>query len=178
MTALVCDICGGCLVSHEGGDLFICESCGTKHTKERAKEIYASIVGTVQVDGIASAGNLLIRAHELEHDFEGAKAKEYYNRVLENDVNNKEAREALARLRPPVPGDIRTAKIRSLMSFGAVAVLPGGEEGLIHISKLAPYRVERVEDAVQVGDIVRVKVMEIDQQNRISLSVRDASPSN
>jgi polyribonucleotide nucleotidyltransferase len=56
------------------------------------------------------------------------------------------------------------------MNFGAfVAVLPG-KEGLVHISQLAPTRIEKVEDAVKVGDEIMVKVMEIDSQGRINLS--------
>jgi hypothetical protein len=56
------------------------------------------------------------------------------------------------------------------MNFGAfVAILPG-KEGLVHISQLAPQRVERVEDVVKPGDQIMVKVMEIDSQGRINLS--------
>ena len=60
--------------------------------------------------------------------------------------------------------------VTRLMNFGAfVAVLPG-KEGLVHISQLAPRRVEKVEDVVKVGDEIMVKVMEIDSQGRINLS--------
>ena len=63
-----------------------------------------------------------------------------------------------------------SARSRDLMNFGAfVAILPG-KEGLVHISQLAPQRVERVEDVVKVGDEIMVKVMEIDSQGRINLS--------
>ena len=56
------------------------------------------------------------------------------------------------------------------MNFGAfVAFLPG-KEGLVHISQLAPQRVERVEDVVKIGDQIMVKVVEIDSQGRINLS--------
>src|SRR5205823_2765248 len=62
--------------------------------------------------------------------------------------------------------------VKRIMDFGAfVEVLPG-KEGLVHISQLAPYRVNRVEDIVQVGDKLDVKVMEIDSQGRINLSHR------
>jgi len=60
--------------------------------------------------------------------------------------------------------------VTRLMNFGAfVAVLPG-KEGLVHISQLAPQRVEKVEDVVKVGDEIMVKVVEIDSQGRINLS--------
>jgi polyribonucleotide nucleotidyltransferase len=70
-------------------------------------------------------------------------------------------------------GKIYTGKVTRLMNFGAfVEVLPG-KEGLVHISQLALERVGKVEDVVTVGDIVTVKVTEIDRQGRVNLSRRD-----
>jgi len=69
-----------------------------------------------------------------------------------------------------VVGETYMGTVTRLMNFGAfVAVLPG-KEGLVHISQLAPGRVEKVEDAVKIGDEIMVKVMEIDSQGRINLS--------
>jgi polyribonucleotide nucleotidyltransferase len=68
------------------------------------------------------------------------------------------------------PGETYLGTVTRLMNFGAfVAILPG-KEGLVHISQLAPQRVERVEDVVKPGDQIMVKVMEIDSQGRINLS--------
>ena len=67
-------------------------------------------------------------------------------------------------------GKIYTGKVTRLMNFGAfVEVLPG-KEGLVHISQLALERVGKVEDVVAVGDIIKVKVTEIDRQGRVNLS--------
>ena len=67
-------------------------------------------------------------------------------------------------------GETYLGTVTRLMNFGAfVAFLPG-KEGLVHISQLAPQRVERVEDVVKVGDQIMVKVVEIDSQGRINLS--------
>ncbi len=67
-------------------------------------------------------------------------------------------------------GQTYMGTVTRLMNFGAfVAVLPG-KEGLVHISQLAPQRVEKVEDVVKIGDEIMVKVMEIDSQGRINLS--------
>jgi len=69
-------------------------------------------------------------------------------------------------------GQTYMGTVTRLMNFGAfVAVLPG-KEGLVHISQLAPTRVERVEDVVKIGDEIMVKVVEIDSQGRINLSRR------
>lgn len=70
-------------------------------------------------------------------------------------------------------GEVYLGKVTRLMNFGAfVEVLPG-KEGLVHISKLAKERVENVEDVVNVGDEIMVKVIEIDKQGRINLSRKD-----
>ena len=62
------------------------------------------------------------------------------------------------------------------MKFGAFVDIPGGKDGLIHISKLDHHRVEKVEDAVNIGDEVTVKVIEIDDQGRINLSRKACLP--
>ena len=72
-------------------------------------------------------------------------------------------------------GENFNAKITRLMNFGAFAEILPGQEGLIHISQLADHRVEKVEDVVKIGDVVPVKVIEIDSQGRINLSVKAAA---
>lgn len=75
-------------------------------------------------------------------------------------------------------GEVFQAKITRIMNFGAFAEILPGQEGLIHISELADRRVEKVEDVVQIGDIVPVKVREIDNQGRINLSIKAAAKNN
>jgi len=77
---------------------------------------------------------------------------------------------------PPEIGKIYTGKVTRILNFGAFVEIAPEKEGLVHISKLDKKRVAKVEDVVQVGDIVAVKVMEIDDQGRINLSRRDALP--
>lgn len=67
-------------------------------------------------------------------------------------------------------GELFNGRITRLMNFGAFAEILPGQEGLIHISELADHRVEKVEDVVKIGDIIPVKVKEIDSQGRINLS--------
>jgi polyribonucleotide nucleotidyltransferase len=76
--------------------------------------------------------------------------------------------------REVVAGEIFTARITRIMAFGAFAEVLPNQEGLIHISELSRERVEKVEDIVSVGDMVSVKVKEIDSQGRINLSMKDA----
>ena len=69
-------------------------------------------------------------------------------------------------------GEVFQGRVTRLMNFGAFAEVLPNQEGLIHISELADYRVERVEDIVKVGDIVTVKVKAIDDQGRINLTMK------
>ncbi|HBP00843.1 MAG: Polyribonucleotide nucleotidyltransferase [Candidatus Moranbacteria bacterium GW2011_GWE1_49_15] len=72
-------------------------------------------------------------------------------------------------------GEIFNAKITRLMNFGAFAEILPGQEGLIHISQFSDQRVEKVEDVCKIGDILPVKVIEIDSQGRINLSAKAAT---
>ncbi len=85
-------------------------------------------------------------------------------RIIEGIVGNVEV------------GTIYTGKVTRLMNFGAFVEFLPGKEGLVHISKLAHARVNKVEDVVAVGDEVQVRVIEVDKQGRINLSIKDATP--
>lgn len=74
----------------------------------------------------------------------------------------------------PEVGAIYKGKVTRIMTFGAFVEIAPGKEGLVHISKLEDHRVDKVEDVVNVGDEVIVKVTEIDDQGRINLSRKDA----
>ena len=74
----------------------------------------------------------------------------------------------------PEPGTYYTGRVTRLMDFGAFVEIAPGKEGLVHISRLDVKRTEKVEDVVSVGDIVKVKVLEIDDTGRLNLSRRDA----
>lgn len=90
-------------------------------------------------------------------------------------VAGKKAQEWIDNLTHEVKaGEMFQAKVTKIMTFGAFAEILPGQEGLIHISELADKRVEKVEDVVAVGDIVPVKVKEIDSQGRINLSMKAA----
>jgi len=73
-------------------------------------------------------------------------------------------------------GAVYTGKVTRIMNFGAFVEILPGKEGLIHISKLAHERVGKVEDVVNIGDEVTVKVIEIDSLGRINLSRKDLLP--
>ena len=80
-------------------------------------------------------------------------------------------------VKDPEVGDVFYGKVVRIMGFGAFVQIAPGKDGLVHISKLEKYRVEKVEDSVQVGDMVWVKVIEIDDKGRINLSRKDVKDS-
>ncbi|MDD3925610.1 MAG: polyribonucleotide nucleotidyltransferase [bacterium] len=112
----------------------------------------------------------IIEATEVKIDVEDD------GRVYISSVDEESAMRAVKMVesitREVMAGEVYTGRVTRVMTFGAfVEVLPG-KEGLVHISELAPRRVERVEDVVNVGDEVTVKVIEIDRQGRINLTIR------
>lgn len=91
-------------------------------------------------------------------DMEGAEAAKMQIELLTKDVE---------------VGEIYEGTVMRLMNFGAFIEILPGKEGLLHISKMAKERVEKVEDVMNIGDKVQVKVTEIDSQNRINLSRKE-----
>jgi len=103
---------------------------------------------------------------------------------IENDgtvkiasVSGAAGREALARIELITAdvevGRIYEGKVARLMDFGAFVTILPGRDGLVHISQISNERVERVSDKLKEGDVIRVKVLEVDRQGRIRLSMRD-----
>ena len=74
----------------------------------------------------------------------------------------------------PEVGSLYYGKVVRILQFGAFVELAPGKDGMVHISKLADHRVEKVEDVVNVGDMIWVKVTDIDEKGRVNLSYRDA----
>ncbi len=92
------------------------------------------------------------------------------------DLDNAQRALSIVELiaKDPEIGAIYNGVVTRLMSFGAFVEIAPGKEGLVHISRLDVKRTEKVEDVVNVGDTVLVKVLEIDDQGRLNLSRRDA----
>jgi polyribonucleotide nucleotidyltransferase len=73
-------------------------------------------------------------------------------------------------------GRIYEGRVARLMDFGAFVTILPGRDGLVHISQISDERVENVADKLKEGDVVRVKVLEVDRQGRVRLSMRDVGP--
>jgi len=91
-------------------------------------------------------------------------------------VNRAAADEAKKRIDMIVsdvePGRIYEGKVVKLMDFGAFVTILPGKDGLVHVSQISNERVEKVSDKLKEGDVVRVKVLEVDKQGRIRLSMK------
>ena len=70
------------------------------------------------------------------------------------------------------PGELLEGRVTRIFGFGAMVEFAPRQDGMVHISELAPWRVERVEDIVNIGDIIPVMVKEIDEQGRVNLSLK------
>ena len=77
-----------------------------------------------------------------------------------------------------LPGEVYEGEVTRLMDFGAfVRIGPGKDaEGLVHVSEVAPYRIDKISDAVSIGEKVRVMIKEIDEKGRINLSIKAVDP--
>ena len=73
-----------------------------------------------------------------------------------------------------VVGAILDGKVTGITKFGAFVALPGGKSGLVHISNISDSYVNNINDFLSVGQEVKVKVMNIDQSNRVNLSIKHA----
>ncbi|MFA5714148.1 MAG: polyribonucleotide nucleotidyltransferase [Candidatus Paceibacterota bacterium] len=95
--------------------------------------------------------------------------------TADNEEKAKKALEWINSLTREIKvGEIFEGKIKRILDFGAFAEILPGQEGMIHISQLANQRVAKVTDIVNLGDIVPVKVISIDEQGRINLSLKEA----
>lgn len=92
----------------------------------------------------------------------------------ENEDGMKKAMSLIKQVtRELKPGELLEGKVTRILDFGAFVEVGPRQEGLIHISELAPWHVERVTDIVNIGDVVPVRVRNIDEQGRINLSLKD-----
>lgn len=72
-------------------------------------------------------------------------------------------------------GDTAEGEVVKLMDFGAFVRIAAGTEGLVHVSEIAPFRVEKVSDILKEGDVVPVKIIKLDEKGRINLSIKEAN---
>ncbi|MFC0179710.1 polyribonucleotide nucleotidyltransferase [Thorsellia kenyensis] len=96
--------------------------------------------------------------------------------------DNEKAQHAIRRIEEitaeVIVGKIYEGKVVRVADFGAFVSFAGGKEGLVHISQIVDKRIEKIADYIAVGQEVPVKVLEIDRQGRVRLSIKEAQPQN
>jgi polyribonucleotide nucleotidyltransferase len=144
---------------------------------------HAPRVFTVEIDpdkigDVIGPGGKMIK--KLEADY-GVKIDiEQDGRVFvaaTDQASGEEAAEAIRDItRDLKVGEVYQGKVVRIVPFGAFLELIPGRDGLLHISQVAPHRVERVEDVLQLGDEVEVKIIEIDPQGKVRLARTEGGP--
>ncbi|MEC5319463.1 polyribonucleotide nucleotidyltransferase [Brenneria populi subsp. brevivirga] len=144
---------------------------------EFAPRIHTIKISTDKIKDVIGKGGSVIRALteetgttiEIEDDgtvkiasTDGEKAKHAIRRIEEITAEIE-------------VGRIYQGKVTRIVDFGAFVAIGGGKEGLVHISQIADKRVEKVTDYLQMGQEVPVKVLEVDRQGRVRLSIKEAN---
>ena len=145
---------------------------------EYAPRIYTMKIDPKKIKDVIGKGGATIRAlteetgTSIDIDDDGT--------VKIAAVDGNSAKAVMARIEDITAeveaGVIYQGKVTRLADFGAFVSILGGKEGLVHISQIAEERVEKVTDYLQVGQEVTVKVVEIDRQGRIRLTMKDLAP--
>ncbi|PXZ05714.1 polyribonucleotide nucleotidyltransferase [Gilliamella apicola] len=144
---------------------------------EFAPRIYTMNVNPDKIRDIIGKGGATIRALTEETGTTIEITDDGVVKIAATDGNK--AKDAIARINNLVAdveiGKIYSGKVTRIVDFGAFVSIIGGKEGLVHVSQIADHRVEKVADYLKVGQEVNVKVLEIDRQGRIRLSMKDAA---
>ena len=127
------------------------------------------------IGGIIGPGGKVIKKIQADT---GAKVEiEDDGTILISSVGGEPAQKAKEIieniLKVPEAGEEYEATVKKIMDFGAFVEFLPGKEGLVHISKIAYERVAKVDDVLKLGDVVKVKLLRVDNQGRYDLSIRD-----
>ncbi len=144
-----------------------------KDLSQYAPRIYTIHINPEKIRDVIGPGgkmiNKIIEETEVDIDVEDDGT------IFITSNNKEKAQKALAWVkdltREVKVGEIFVGKVVRIMNFGAFVELFPGNDGMVHISKLAPYRVNKVEDIVKLGQTVTVKVIEIDSEGRTNLAL-------
>ena len=141
---------------------------------------YAPLVTTFSInpdkirDVIGSGGkviNKIIADYDVSIDIEDDGSVFVCGTNRENALKAVETIKDI--VREFVAGEVFTGKVARILDFGAFVELTPGNDGMVHVSKMAPYRVGNPADLLKIGDIVTVHVDEIDEKGRVNLSMKD-----
>ena len=181
MEALTCDVCGGKLVM-QAGKIAKCDYCGLEYSTESLREKIIEIKGTVNVQGIASAENILLRAEEFLKEGDINKAFEYYEKYLDLKPSDEVVRARMASINEEIArckekGALCKGTVINIKEYGIIIGLFAGVEVMIHISKMTPQRINsgaELKKMVSEGDELWCVCLGYDKLGRLLYSVKDA----
>ena len=144
---------------------------------EFAPRIYTIKISSDKIKDVIGKGGSVIRALTEETGTTIEIEDDGTVKIAATDV--LKAKEAIRRIEEITAeievGRVYSGKVTRIVDFGAFVAIGGGKEGLVHISQIADKRVEKVTDYLQMGQEVPVKVMEVDRQGRVRLSIKEAT---
>ena len=146
-----------------------------KEISKYAPKIIHTVINPEKIKDVIGSGgkviNKIIAETGVKMDIEDDGRVFIYS---ENKENANRALEIVEEITREIEvGGIYTGTVVRIMPFGAFVDVGGGKEGLLHISKISKKRIEKVEDALKIGDKITVKVYEIDDQGRLNLTKKD-----
>ena len=144
------------------------------HTKETAPQIISLNIPTDKIRDVIGSGGKVIRGIQDDTGVTIDIQEDGSVFIAGTNGAGEEAAERIkAIVKVPEVGEEYTGRVVNIQPFGAFVELLPGKDGLLHISRVAKGRVDKVEDVLNVGDEVRVKVIEVDEKGKISLDRLD-----
>ncbi len=175
-TGLTPEILRNALMQAHEGRMFILDTMleaiptPREETKQSAPKIISLSIPTDKIRDVIGSGGKVIRGIQ---DDTGATVDIQEDGTVfiagVADAAHDAAERIKAIVKVPEPGEEYTGRIVGIQPFGAFVELLPGKDGLLHISRMAKGRVEKVEDVLSVGDEVRVRVLEVDEKGKVSL---------
>ncbi len=153
-----------------------CLSQPRKELSPWAPKIIAIQISPDKIGLVIGPGGRTI--NELSEKHQVTIKIENDGRVYVSALDRKRAEEAVQEIEKmteePEIGKIYQGKVRKIMDFGAFVEFLPGQDGLVHISKFVSNHLNKVEDVVSLGDVIPVKLVDIDEQGRFNLSAKAA----
>jgi polyribonucleotide nucleotidyltransferase len=181
ITSITAEIMKVALDQAKAGRLHILEQMDKVISSARAKmSEWAPSIITIKIDPekireVIGKGGAVIRAITEETGTSIDIENDGTVKIASVDgASGKEAQRRIELITADVEvGRIYEGRVARLMDFGAFVTILPGKDGLVHISQISNERVERVSDKLKEGDVIKVKVLEVDRQGRVRLSMRD-----
>ena len=179
-TGLTPEILRKALMQAHEGRMFILDKmleqipAPREHAKDTAPQIISLQIPTDKIRDVIGSGGKVIRG--IQEDTGATVDIQEDGTVFiagTNGAGEAAAERIKAIVKVPEVGEEYTGRVVGIQPFGAFVELLPGKDGLLHISRVAKGRVDKVEDVLNIGDEVRVKVLEVDEKGKISLDRLD-----